>query len=342
MKRTLKKIGCGRLSKNPATYQSVYPTPKDLPASSLQSRLKPVRRVNNRHLSGLGKVVDMQEAYALHEGAFGTAIVLEARANLVSHAHSETQLALWLGGARACAHVGAEVVSYGENMALGINAFEAHDMVRLDNAGPCLFLVFMLKKEWLDELSETKARSFRFPSPHVPISAAMRRSCWRVLDLIISADAQRQAIDDEVERLLEAAIAASAVGDDDMAAGGVGVMLDHRIRSAIAHMRAHVAEQTTIDDIAAKVGLSRARFFALFRDQLHTTPQVFWSGVRVEEAMRRVSEGSALTDVAMDLGFSAPGNFSRFFKEHTGVSPSIFKRATRDPSPVTVTGIPRD
>ena len=54
----------------------------------------------------------MQEAYALHEGAFGTAIVLEASANLVSHAHSETQLALWLGGARACAHVGTETVDY--------------------------------------------------------------------------------------------------------------------------------------------------------------------------------------------------------------------------------------
>jgi AraC-like DNA-binding protein len=64
--------------------------------------------------------------------------------------------------------------------------------------------------------------------------------------------------------------------------------------------------------------------------------------VRVEEAMRRVSEGGELTDVALDLGFSAPGNFSRFFKEHTGISPSIFKRATRAPSPVTVTGIPRE
>jgi len=284
----------------------------------------------------------MQEAYALHEGAFGTAIVLEARANLVAHAHSETQLALWLGGARACAHVGAEVVPYSENVALGVNAFEAHDMVRLEGTGACLFLVFMVKKDWLDELGQAKARSFRFPSPHVPISSAMRRSCWRVLDLIISTKFSKQAIDVEVERLLEAAIAASTIGDDGDAPGDVGFMLDQRLRSAISHMRANVSEKTSIDEIAAKVGLSRARFFALFRDQLHTTPQVFWSGVRVEEAMRRVSEGSQLTEVALDLGFSAPGNFSRFFKEHTGVSPSIFKRATRDPSPVTVTGIPRD
>ena len=285
----------------------------------------------------------MQEAYALHEGAFGTAIVLEASANLVSHAHSETQLALWLGGARARAHVGAQVVPYSESVALGVNAFEAHDMVRLDDNGPSLFIVFMIKKDWLDELGQAKDRSFRFPSPRVPIGDALRRSCWKVLDLIISADTERDRVDKEVERLLEAAIAASTAGGDATpAAGGLGVALDHRLRAAIAHMRANVSEKTTIDEIAAKVGLSRAHFFALFRDQLHTTPQVFWSGVRVEEAMRRVSEGGELTDVALDLGFSAPGNFSRFFKEHTGISPSIFKRATRAPSPVTVTGIPRE
>ncbi len=285
----------------------------------------------------------MQEAYALHEGAFGTAIVLEASANLVSHAHSETQLALWLGGARARAHVGAQVVPYSESVALGVNAFEAHDMVRLDDNGPSLFIVFMIKKDWLDELGQAKDRSFRFPSPRVPIGNALRRSCWKVLDLIITADTERDRVDREVERLLEAAIAASTAGGDATpAAGGLGVTLDHRLRAAIAHMRANVSEKTTIDEIAAKVGLSRAHFFALFRDQLHTTPQVFWSGVRVEEAMRRVSDGGELTDVALDLGFSAPGNFSRFLKEHTGISPSIFKRATRAPSPVTVTGIPRD
>jgi hypothetical protein len=42
----------------------------------------------------------MLETYALHEGAFGRAVVLELRDDLVAHAHAETQLALWLGGAR--------------------------------------------------------------------------------------------------------------------------------------------------------------------------------------------------------------------------------------------------
>ena len=283
----------------------------------------------------------MAEAYALHTGAFGTAIVLELRANLVAHAHSETQIAFWLGGARARAQVGATVVDYSENIALGANAFESHDMVLLDDSGPCLFLAFMLSKPWLDARSQALGRNFRFPSPRIPIHPALRQACWRVLDLILALDTPRAAVDEEVGLLLEAAIQASTEQVDVPPPATFGPTLDHRLRKAIGHMRAHVAEKTTVDDIAAKVSLSRAHFFALFRDQLNATPQVFWSAVRVEEAMRRVSEGLPLTDVALDLGFSAPGNCSRFFTEHTGVSPSIFRRAVRAPLPNTVTGIPR-
>jgi AraC-like DNA-binding protein len=282
----------------------------------------------------------MGEAYALHEGAFGTAIVLESRANLVAHAHSETQIAFWLGGARARARVGSQTVEYGENVALGVNAFESHDMTVLEGSGSCLFLAFMLSRQWLEDREKARGRTFRFPSPRIPIDATLRQSCWRILDLILCTHEARSAIDDEVERLLEAAINASS-GPFTGERVEVGISLDHRVRRAIGYMREHVSEKVTVDEIAAKVGLSRAHFFTLFRDQLNTTPQVFWSAVRVEEAMRRVGEGSALTDVALDLGFSAPGNFSRFFKEHTGVSPSIFRRAARDPLPATVTGVRR-
>src|SRR3546814_5533296 len=108
----------------------------------------------------------------------------------------------------------------------------------------------------------------------------------------------------------------------------MGATLDHRLRAAITYMREHVAEKITIEEIAGRVGLSRAHFFALFREQLNTTPQIFWSAVRVEEAMRRMDiDKEGVTQLALDLGFSAPGNFSRFFKEHTGVSPSIYRRA---------------
>lgn len=282
----------------------------------------------------------MAEAYALHEGAFGRAIAFELRGNLVAHAHSETQLAFWLGGAPAQATIGGEVVHYGEHTALGVNAFESHDAVLLDDSGPSIFLAFMISKHWVEERSAASGRSFLFVSPAVHIDNALRQSCWRVLDMILTAHEARADVDDEVERLLAAAVDSSLAPLPSARTHRLPPpLLDQRLRAAIAFMRGHVAEKMTVDDIAAKVGLSRASVYSLFKEQLHTTPQVFLSAVRVEEAMRRVGDGEPMTSVALDLGFSAPGNFSRFFKEHTGVSPSTYRRATSESNAAPVTGV---
>lgn len=284
----------------------------------------------------------MQETYALHEGAFGRAVVLELRDSLVAHGHAETQLALWLGGARVEGHVGSQVVPYSEHLALGTNAYESHDARLLDRSGPAVFLVLYISKPWLDERRAASGRPFYFATPCVPIDDAVRQNCWRVLDQILSPH-QHQGIDidSEVEGLLLSAIASSKA---PIHAGGLAPtapVLDHRLRAAISYMREHVSEPSAVEDVASHVGLSRGHFFALFKDQLNTTPQVFWSAVRVEEAVRRlVGREEPLTSVALDLGFSTPGNFSRFFREHMGVTPSKFRRAAYGTEPHSLTGVP--
>ena len=282
----------------------------------------------------------MAEAYAFYEGAFGQAVVLESRADLVPHSHSESQIAFWLGGTRAQAQVGDELVQYDQDTGLATNAYQSHDMTLQDGKGPAVFLVFMISRQWLNERRKSTGQRFVFPSPRIPIDLALRQACWRVLDLILSPQRASGLMDGEVEKLIIAAIDATAASAPADKVGLGMPTLDHRLRSAIMLMRENVAEKITVEEIAAKVGLSRAHFFTLFREQLHTTPQVFWSAVRVEEAMRRlITESAPLTWVAMDLGFSAPGNFSRFFKEHTGVSPSTFRRAATGNVPATVTGL---
>jgi AraC-like DNA-binding protein len=283
----------------------------------------------------------MPETYALHEGAFGRAVVLELRDDLVAHAHAETQLALWLGGARVEAHVGPRLVQYGEQLALGTNAYESHDARLLDRSGPAVFLVLYIAKPWLDERRTASGRPFFFASPGIPIDSAVRQSCWNVLDRIVSPLQHPDAdIDCEVESLLLAAIDSShaPVKADGLTA--TAPVLDHRLRAAITYMREHASDSKTAEEVAARVGLSRGHFFALFRDQLNTTPQVFLSAVRVEEAVRRlVQQEEPLTSVALDLGFSTPGNFSRFFREHMGVTPSRFRRAATLTAPHLLTGI---
>ena len=198
-----------------------------------------------------------------------------------------------------------------------------------------------IAKPWLDERRAASGRPFFFSSPSVPIDAAVRQSCWQVLDQIVSPHQHPGTdIDGEVERLLLAAINSSSAPVNTAGLTSTAPVLDHRLRTAIAYMREHVGDPMAVEEVASRVGLSRGHFFSLFRDQLNTTPQVFWSAVRVEEAVRRlVQQEEPVTSVALDLGFSTPGNFSRFFREHMGVTPSRFRRAASGTAPHLLTGI---
>jgi AraC-like DNA-binding protein len=285
----------------------------------------------------------MADVYALHEGGFGRAVVLELRDDLVAHAHAESQFAFWLGGPPVEAHLGDTVVRYSEDVALGTNEYESHDARLLDRSGPAIFLVLYISKDWLERVRVESGRAFFFPSPRVPISAPLRQACWRVLDAILSQqESRRNEIDSEVEQLIQTAIDATLAPVPLEGLQKRTAMLDHRLRAAIAYMREHVHEPLSVEEIAGRVGLSRTQFFTLFRDQLQTTPQVFWSAVRVEEAVRRLLQSKKpqpLTSLALDLGFSSPGNFSRFFREHMGVSPSGFRRAAGSGLQHTLTGV---
>jgi transcriptional regulator GlxA family with amidase domain len=160
-----------------------------------------------------------------------------------------------------------------------------------------------------------------------------------VLDAVMSPHtAGAEHLETEIESLISAAIEATEAPVNASRPLTRLPTLDHRLRAAIDYMRAHVAEPISVEDVAGRVGLSRAHFFTLFRDQLNTTPQVFWSAVRVEEVVRRLMfRDEPITSVALELGFSSPGNFSRFFKEHMGVSPSTFRRvaSTQNLNPIT-------
>jgi AraC-like DNA-binding protein len=283
----------------------------------------------------------MPDVYALHEAAFGRCVVLELRDDLVAHAHAETQFAFWLGGGRVQANLAKETLQYSEDVALGTNAYESHDARLLDKENPAVFLVFYLSKEWLDTKRAQSGRAFYFPVPRIPISAALRQACWRVLDILLySTHDDRNQLESEIESLILAAVDATLAPHAADDARPRAPMLDRRLRTAIGFMREHAADQFCVEEIAAKVGLSRAHFFSLFRDQLNTTPQVFLSAVRVEEAVRRlILREDPLTYVAIDLGFSSPGNFSRFFREHMGVSPSGFRRASLGSDQHAITGV---
>ena len=273
----------------------------------------------------------MAESLVLHEGVHGRVALLSLHSGLAAHAHSDPHIVWWLGGAAAQARIGTQVVRYSSSQASAVNAYEQHDLTLTDDEGPAVFLAFYLSKDWLARRSEAQGRPFVFPSLRIPVDSEMRCAAWRLLDMMTLRGEAAGAVETAVGTLLETMISAAQSYSRARGLRSTPPLLDYRLRRSITLMRRHVETRLTIDEVAHQASLSRARLFSLFRDQLNTTPQVFWSAIRLEEAIKRLVRGNVpLADVAHDLGFSASSNFSRFFKEHTGVSPSEYRRAANE------------
>ena len=106
---------------------------------------------------------------------------------------------------------------------------------------------------------------------------------------------------------------------------------DYRVRKAAALMKTHMCERACLDEVARNVGLSRPHFFALFKEQMGLTPNVYWNSLRMAEAARQLKASEQpLMDIACGLGFSTQGNFSRFFRDHFGVPPNAYRSAARE------------
>ena len=102
---------------------------------------------------------------------------------------------------------------------------------------------------------------------------------------------------------------------------------DSRIRRAIALLRARPNKDLNMDDVATQVGLSRSRFYDLFQMCTGRSPREYLDMLCVETAITRLSTSDTkIADVSAELGFSAQSNFTRFFLNQVGASPSEYRR----------------
>lgn len=252
---------------------------------------------------------------------------MRLREGLVEHAHSDAHIVCWLSGSPAVARVTGRVLQYDETTATATNPYEPHDFKLIDPARPAVMLAIYISRAWLDQRRRETGNPYVFASPELPIDSRLRAIARRATSVLLGHDGDASSIDQEFCELISSAMEASSQNLNARTADATS-LIDFRLRRALVYMRDNARERIGLSEVASQVGLSRAHFFTLFRNQLHMTPQIFWSTVRMEEAIEAlVYDDESLTNVAIDLGFSASSNFSRFFKEHTGASPTEYRRA---------------
>jgi AraC-like DNA-binding protein len=266
--------------------------------------------------------------YTLHQGAYGRAAILKLKSGLRAHAHPDAHVVCWLGGSRIETHVGTRVLNHDDSEIIAVNPFEPHRVRLIDVGRGADFLTIYIDPDWLRLCRNSQRRSTRFATPSIRANAMLRLRAREALDMLLGAPVDDAVVSRKLESFIEGAIDASqAAAPNYMAPSGGGAWLDYRLKRAISFMRDNVGSRARITDMAGSCGLSRPHFFALFREQLSMTPQLYWDTLRLEEAVRRLARDDApLKSIAFDLGFTAPNNFARFFRQNTGVSPAEYRR----------------
>jgi AraC family transcriptional regulator len=168
-----------------------------------------------------------------------------------------------------------------------------------------------------------------FAHLNTEISPLLRDELWALRDMLLSESSDEIELDCALVAFLRRVLMSSRNAETEDAKRAHKVR-DFRLRKALTLMRENVARDLDMETVARKSGLSRAHFFSIFRDELELTPAIFWNSLRMEEAMLQMrSSPESLTSVASNLGFNAQCNFTRFFRQRTGVAPSEYRRALR-------------
>jgi AraC family transcriptional regulator len=107
--------------------------------------------------------------------------------------------------------------------------------------------------------------------------------------------------------------------------------MDKAVERAIECIWARYSEPLSLADIAKSALLSRFYFARTFRDATGVSPGRFLAAVRVYQAKRLLLTTSmTITDIAYAVGYNSLGSFTNYFSESVGISPSRFRRVSRD------------
>ena len=97
----------------------------------------------------------------------------------------------------------------------------------------------------------------------------------------------------------------------------------HRIAQATDWLKAHLSEPVIIEDLASRCGMSVSSFHQHFKEITQLSPLQYQKSLRLMEARRLIKVNEIqISQIAMQVGYESPSQFSREYKRLFGISPS--------------------
>lgn len=114
---------------------------------------------------------------------------------------------------------------------------------------------------------------------------------------------------------------------DELELSRVG-LVDRRIRRAVELLHAQLAEDVSLEAMAAAAYLSPFHFARLFKKVTGTSPHAYLAALRLERAQALLATTDlSIIEVSTRVGYTSPSHFAKAFRQATGLSPRAFRAA---------------
>ncbi|MEJ8303849.1 ABC transporter substrate-binding protein [Saccharibacillus sacchari] len=109
---------------------------------------------------------------------------------------------------------------------------------------------------------------------------------------------------------------------------------DDPVDRAIRYINEHYERPLTVDSLASTLGCSPRHLNRLFRKSgIDSSPSGYLLGVRMEKAGELLGQDRwTVQEIAARVGYEDVYNFSRMFKKHTGMSPTVYRQRHAGPN----------
>ncbi|WP_394273484.1 AraC family ligand binding domain-containing protein [Butyricicoccus sp.] len=106
---------------------------------------------------------------------------------------------------------------------------------------------------------------------------------------------------------------------------------NYYVRTAVEYIQEHYAEDIRVRDIAEHLEISRNYLSTLFQTILHTSPSEYLANFRLTRAKEQLTiTALPIGTIASMCGYRDPLVFSKAFKLKTGMTPSQYRKTTRE------------
>ncbi len=138
-----------------------------------------------------------------------------------------------------------------------------------------------------------------------------------------------------VDVLFIQAIRSYLLGPDPPPAGWLNGLIDPQIGPALQLLHIHPERSWQVEELAARVNMSRSAFFRRFGDLVGEPPLKYLAAWRMRKAQRMLHDDHAtLKEVGTKLGYASEAAFSRAFKRWAAVSPDTYRKLSPSEDPV--------